>query len=49
MDEAAFAALKTCVYEQDVKVCEDVPSGYDTGYLVNPLGGTAVDMMGPSR
>ncbi|CAN0356438.1 unnamed protein product, partial [Laminaria digitata] len=46
--EGAFASLKTCISKGDVEICELVPAGYDTGYLVNPLGGIAVDMMGPS-
>lgn len=49
VDPAAFAALTECIAEADFEKCDSVPSGDDDGYLINPLGGMAVDMAGPSR
>lgn len=49
VDPAAFAALTECIAESDFEKCDNVPSGDDDGYLINPLGGMAVDMAGPSR
>ena len=48
MDTEAFDALIECVAEGDFETCEQVPAGDDDGFLVNPLGGIAVDMAGAS-
>ena len=48
VDSEAFDALIECVAEGDFDTCEQVPAGDDDGFLVNPLGGIAVDMAGAS-
>ena len=48
VDTEAFDALIECVAEGDFDTCEQVPAGDDDGFLVNPLGGIAVDMAGAS-
>ena len=42
----AFDALIECIAEGDFDTCQEVPAGNDDGFLVNPLGGLAVDMAG---
>lgn len=49
MDSDAFEALIECVSEGTLDKCELVPPGDETGYLINPLGGLAVDMAGAAR
>ena len=49
VDEDAFQALEGCIYSGEYGACEAVPAGEPTGCLVNPTGGTAVDMAGPAR
>lgn len=49
VDEAAFEALQACTFSGDFDICEAVPAGHPDGYLVNPLGGVAASMTGPSR
>lgn len=49
MDSEAFKALIECVSEANFDKCELVPAGDETGYLINPLGGLAVDMAGAAR
>ena len=44
-----FAKLVECIAEADFDKCNDVPAGHRDGYLINPLGGIAVDMIGPTR
>ena len=44
----AFAALLECIAGAEFDKCEQVPSGDADGYLINPLGGMAVDMAGPA-
>ena len=48
VDSAAFDALIECIAEGDFDTCEQVPAGDEDGFLVNPLGGIAVDMAGPA-
>ena len=48
MDSEAFDALIECVAEGDFDTCEQVPAGDNDGFLVNPLGGIAIDMAGAS-
>ena len=48
MDSAAFDALIECIAEGDFDTFEQVPAGDEDGFLVNPLGGIAVDMAGPA-
>ena len=48
MDSKAFDALLECIAEGDLDTCEQVPAGDEDGFLVNPLGGPAVDMSGPA-
>lgn len=49
VDASAFAALTECIYEGAFDKCENVPSGEDGGFLIQPLGGIAIDMAGPAR
>lgn len=42
-------ALTECIYEGDFDKCEKVPAGEDGGFLIQPLGGIAIDMAGPAR
>lgn len=49
VDEDAYQALEDCIFSGDFAACEAVPAGEPTGYLVNPVGGMAVDMAGPAR
>ena len=44
-----FAKLVECIAEADFDKCNDVRAGDRDGYLINPLGGIAVDMSGPTR
>ena len=46
VDSDAFDALIECIAEGDFDTCQEVPAGDDDGFLVNPLGGLAVDMAG---
>lgn len=46
VDEAAFAVLQDCIISGDFDTCESIPNGGE-GYLVNPLGGMAVDLGSP--
>ena len=46
VDSEAFDALIQCIAEGDFDTCQEVPAGDDDGFLVNPLGGLAVDMAG---
>ena len=48
VDSTAFDALIECISEGDFDTCEQVPAGDEDGFLVNPLGGIAVDMAGPA-
>ncbi|CAM9166878.1 unnamed protein product, partial [Laminaria digitata] len=48
VDSIAFDALTECVAEGDFGKCEQVPAGDEDGFLVNPLGGLAIDMAGPA-
>lgn len=48
VDSEAFAAFTECIAEGDFGKCEQVPAGDENGFLVNPLGGLAVDMAGPA-
>ena len=48
VDSKAFDALLECIAEGDLDTCEQVPAGDEDGFLVNPLGGLAVDMSGPA-
>lgn len=49
VDSFAFDALEECIAMGSYDLCEEVPSGDVDGYLVQPLGGIAVDMAGPAR
>lgn len=49
VDPDAFAALEACVAEGTYETCEEVPAGDDNGFLIQPIGGNAVDMIGPAR
>lgn len=49
VDASAFDSLTKCIYEGDFDKCEKVPSGEDGGFLIQPLGGIAIDMAGPAR
>ena len=46
---AAFGALIKCISEGYFGTGEHVPGRDEDGFLVNPLGGIAVDMAGPAR
>ncbi|CAM9112449.1 unnamed protein product, partial [Laminaria digitata] len=48
VDASAFDSLTECIYEGDFDKCEKVPSGEDGGFLIQPLGGIAIDMAGPA-
>lgn len=48
VDPGAFAALQHCIFSGDFYACEQVPAGDESGYLINPLGGIAVDMAAPA-
>lgn len=48
VDREAFTALTECIAEGDFGKCAQVPAGDEDGFLVNPLGGLAVDMAGPA-
>lgn len=45
----AFEALEECIYSGNFDVCEAVPSGEPSGFLINPIAGVAIDMAGPAR
>lgn len=45
----AFEALVECIAEGDFDKCEQVPAGDENGFLIQPIGGIAVDMAGPAR
>ena len=49
VDSDAFDALIDCISEGDFDTCEQVPAGDEDGFLVNPLGGLAINMAGPAR
>lgn len=49
VDAEAYAALLECVGEGTFHKCESVPAGDDAGYLVQPIGGIAVENAGPAR
>lgn len=49
VDADAYDALLECVGEGDIDKCESVPSGDDAGFLVQPVGGIAVESTGPAR
>lgn len=49
VDEEAYGALEECIFSGDFNVCETVPAGGASGYLVNPLGGLVVTMSGAAR
>ena len=49
VDPLAFDALEECIAKGGYALCEDVPSGDANGFLIQPLGGIAVDMAGPAR
>lgn len=49
MDPDAFDALVECIAEGDFDKCEQVPAGNDDSFLIQPIGGIAVDMAGPAR
>lgn len=49
VDETAFQALENCISKDDFDTCEGVAAGESSGFLINPIGGIAVDMMGPAR
>lgn len=48
VDPDAFAALIECIAGREFDKCDQVPAGDEDGYLVNPMGGTSVDMAGPA-
>ncbi|CAN0483879.1 unnamed protein product, partial [Scytosiphon promiscuus] len=48
VDTEAFDALTECIAQGDFDTCEEVPAGDEDGFLVNPLGGLAVNMAGPA-
>ena len=45
----AFDALLECVAEGTLDKCEVVPAGDEEGFLVQPIGGIAVESTGPAR
>ncbi|CAN0414811.1 unnamed protein product, partial [Scytosiphon promiscuus] len=47
VDPAAFDLLVECIAEGDFDKCEEVPAGDGAGFLIQPIGGLAVDMAGP--
>lgn len=49
MDPDAFDALLECVGGGAFDKCETVPAGDDYGFLVQPIGGIAVESTGPAR
>ena len=49
VDPAAFDLLVECIAEGDFDKCEEVPAGDGAGFLIQPIGGLAVDMAGPTR
>ncbi|CAM9570084.1 unnamed protein product [Ectocarpus sp. 13 AM-2016] len=49
VNEDTYQALKDCIFSGDFATCEAVPAGEPTGYLVNPVGGMALDMAGPAN
>ncbi|CAM9505578.1 unnamed protein product, partial [Laminaria digitata] len=48
VDPDAFDALLECVAEGDFDKCEQVPAGDESGFLIQPIGGNAVDFTGPA-
>ncbi|CAM9161286.1 unnamed protein product [Laminaria digitata] len=48
VDPDAFEALLECVAEGDFDKCEQVPAGDESGFLIQPIGGNAVDFTGPA-
>ncbi|CAM9232439.1 unnamed protein product, partial [Laminaria digitata] len=48
VDPTAFVALEECVAQGDFAICEQVPAGDENGFLIQPIGGTAVDFLGPA-
>lgn len=49
MDAIDFQALEDCISSGDFDTCEAVPAGESTGFLIQPLGGLAIDMAGAAR
>lgn len=49
VDPDAFDALIDCIAQGDLDPCEQVPSGDDDGFLINPIAGVGVNMGGPAR
>ena len=49
VDADAFDALLECVTEGTYDKCETVPAGDDAGFLIQPIGGIAVETTGPAR
>lgn len=49
VDPDAFNALVECIAEGNFDTCEQVPAGVENGFLIQPIGGIAVDMAGPAR
>lgn len=49
VDPAAFDLMVECIAESDFNKCEKVPAGESNGFLIQPVGGMAVDMAGPAR
>lgn len=49
VDPDAFDLLVECIAESDFDKCEQVPAGDENGFLIQPIGGTAVDMAGAAR
>ena len=48
VDSTSFDALIEFISEGAFDTCEQVPARDEDGFLVNPLGGIAVDMAGPA-
>lgn len=48
---SAYKALLKCVESGDINVCEEVPSGIETGAskLINPIGATGHQVEGADR
>lgn len=49
MDAEAYTALLECVGEGSIDKCESVPAGDPAGFLIQPVGGIAVESTGPAR
>lgn len=49
MDPDAYDALLECVGGGAYDKCETVPAGDDYGFLIQPIGGIAVENTGPAR